>query len=81
MRQFRALLDKVGMRDLEDLYHLCLDLICQVRYSDTHAYRFLSKMAEIANANPSLNPREAGTAATIWYITSWAAEMTQVNAM
>lgn len=78
MKTFKGYLDGICARDLDDMYHLALTLICKTRYDDTHAYRFLCKMAEVAKQNPSLTPREAGTVATLWYITAWICDMTQV---
>lgn len=78
MKIFRGHLDCIVPRDLDDLYHLALTLICKTRYDDTHAYRFLSKMEEVAKLNPALTPREAGTVATLWYIGAWICDMTQL---
>lgn len=73
LKLFRECLKHVTESDLNDLYAVCLKLVCRARFYTTDAERILTGM-ELARArNPSLTPREAATASIVDYIAWWVA--------
>ncbi|MBB5409296.1 hypothetical protein HDG34_003237 [Paraburkholderia sp. HC6.4b] len=73
LKLFRDCLKHVTESDLNDLYAVCLKLVCRARFYTTDAERILTGM-ELARArNPSLSPREAATASIVDYIAWWVA--------
>lgn len=74
MKEFKKQLDGLSIEETQDVYRLCLKLICRTRYVKLPAERFLLKMDEVAKADPTLSPRETATIATIEYICDWVAD-------
>ncbi|WP_233874328.1 hypothetical protein [Paraburkholderia adhaesiva] len=73
LKLFRECLKHITESDLNDLYAVCLKLVCRARFYTTDAERILTGM-ELARArNPSLSPREAATASIVDYIAWWVA--------
>jgi hypothetical protein len=59
--------------DLEDLYKVAQNEICDLFYSQTDAKAFLEAFNAAANANPGMDGREVALLVAIDYVTSWVA--------
>ncbi len=78
LKLFRAELDKAKESHCDDLYNLCLKLICRSRFVKVDAEDFLMDMQRIQKDNPACSPREAATVAAMEYIANWVGEQFQV---
>jgi len=67
------------MKDLDDIYSLCLKVICQSRYYKTDSQWILEKVDEIKKANPSLDMMQVATLVSIEYVSKWVASMLRVE--
>lgn len=73
MRLFNAELAKIKPTESDDLYSICLKLVCRSRFHQTDAETFLLNFERIKQSNPSMELREVGTLATIEYVADWVA--------
>lgn len=56
---------------LTDLEHTALHIIAKARFYYTAAYDILGEMVALIKKNPNMDPREAGTLATIKYVVQY----------
>jgi hypothetical protein len=70
---FDELLSKVTEQDTEDLWSLCLRLVCRSRFYRTDAERILEGIERAKRKNPTLPVREAAAVSMIEYIGYWVA--------
>ncbi len=74
---FQDQLDNVVVREMDDIYGLCLKLVCRSRFFRTEAERILSGIGRIMIENPKADVREAAAMAMIEYVAYWMS--TQFN--
>lgn len=79
LKLFRDQLEQVGEAELDDLYHLCLRLVCRSRFVQTDAERILSGIERAQKDNPELDVREAAAISVIDYIAYWVAAQLKVQ--
>lgn len=58
-------IDTVTTKDMDDLYDVCLRVLCRARYAYTDSEKFLRAMNQAAKANPNIDAREAALPALI----------------
>jgi hypothetical protein len=66
-------LSRLTTSDLENLYKVAQDLICDNFYGHTDAKAFLEALNAAAGANAGMDIREVALLVTIDYVTSWVA--------
>jgi hypothetical protein len=71
LSRFRDELASAKESDLEDLYGLCLRLVCRSRFPHTNAEEILSGIERIKRENPKIEVREAAAVAVIEYVAKW----------
>lgn len=77
MKCFKDNLECISIQESQDLYNVCLKLVCRTRFSKIPAEQFLLKMDEIARTQPKLTAKEAATLAMLDYICDWVASQFQ----
>lgn len=73
MKLFEEQLDNVRVDELENLWGVCLRLVCRSRFYRTDAERILTGVERAKKANPEIDVREAAAASMIEYIGHWVA--------
>lgn len=71
---FNEELEHVKLGEFDNLYELCLKLLCRTRFVNTDAEALLSNIEIICRDNPKLSAREAATVAEAQYIINWVRE-------
>lgn len=79
MNLFLRELDFVNLRDLDDLHHTCIRLVCRSRFSGLDADLTLGNIHRIAEENESMDVREAALVATTNYVIQWVASQMKVE--
>lgn len=79
LETFSKEVNKVSIEDLEDIYSTALRLVTTTLYPNKGATKFLELMCSHEKMNPTLDPREIATLASIDYIGGWISEMINVN--
>ncbi|WP_144106709.1 hypothetical protein [Paraburkholderia sp. BCC1886] len=79
VKLFNEQLALVTLGDLDDLYNLCLKLVCRSRYFQTDAERILGGIDRAKRENPTLSVREAATVSIVDYIAFWVASMLRIQ--
>lgn len=74
LKLFDEELDKLRECDLDDLWGLCLRLVCRSRFYRTDAERILTAIEEVKKANPLVSVREAAAVAIIEYVGWWVSK-------
>lgn len=74
-RLFDEELDRVQPKEFENLFDLCMKLVCRSRFYQTDAERILSAGERIKHEFPEVDVREAYAMATIEYIAYWVITM------
>lgn len=70
---FRTELAKFNANNVDDLYAVCLKLICRSRFYKIECEGFIQTMMKVEQENPNISAREASTIAIIEYISTWVA--------
>jgi hypothetical protein len=78
-RLFENVLAGIRSTDVDDLWTLCLKVVCRARFWKTDAEQILLGMEQAKRENPSLSVREAATISTINYVADWVAGMMRVT--
>ncbi len=78
-RLFNVVMSDVRSADIDDLYTLCLKVVCRARFYRTDAEKILLGMQQAALDNPQLSVREAATLSAINYTADWVAGMMRVT--
>lgn len=73
LNKFRELLAEVKESELNNLWDLCLKLVCRSRFYYSSAEEILTGVEEVKKQNPSIEVREAAAIAMIKYIAKWVA--------
>ncbi len=73
------LLAKVTERDIEDLFLLVRNLVCDTMFAHTDAKLILETMDIIGKDNPTMDIREVSLRATIDYISAWTVRLIAVK--
>lgn len=76
---FREQLEMVRSDELDDLWSLCLRLVCRSRFPTTSAERILEGIERIHKQNPELDVREAAAASVIEYIAYWVSTQFKIT--
>jgi hypothetical protein len=77
--QFKLYLETLVLKDLDNLYEVCLKGLCQTRFPDADSYEYLSDIARIMNENPRLDAPSAATVAMLKYIVRWLISQLRVS--
>jgi hypothetical protein len=72
---FEEELNKVCIDDADNLYQLCLKLVCRSRFYRTNAECILGAIDRFCRENPGIDVREAAAMATIEYVADWVAAL------
>jgi hypothetical protein len=78
---FVGVMENVTSKDIDDLYGLCLKVVCRARFYTTDAEKILCGIEEAKRESPSLSVREAATISTINYIACWVARMLKIESI
>ena len=68
----------VTERDLENLYHVGMRLICRTIFVQTNSEEILTSMDNAGRSNTGIDPKEAGAIAAIQYVARWVASQFKV---
>lgn len=71
--KFRDQTETVTSEDFNNLYLVCLRLVCRSQFKDSDAEKILLSVNQISLENPKLSVREAAAIASIKYIAEWVA--------
>lgn len=77
-QKFNDLLAGVREEETQNVYELCLKLVCRSRFPSSAAEEILMGIENAKRENPNLDIREAATVATYRYIASWVASQFKV---
>jgi hypothetical protein len=77
-KTFNSLLQEVRVDEIDDLWKLCLKLVCRSRFSRTEAERILSGIERIKKQHPEIDVREAAAASVIEYVAYWVSTQFRV---
>lgn len=80
-RLFDMVLASIRSEDIDDLYTLCLKVVCRARFFKTDAEKILLGIERAGRENPNLSVREAATISTINYVADWVAGMMRVTSI
>lgn len=78
-RLFEGVMANVKSSDCDDLYTLCLKVVCRARFYKTDAEKILLGIEQAKRENPQLTVREAATISAINYVADWVAGMMRVT--
>jgi hypothetical protein len=78
---FEEVMRTVKSSDLDDLYTLCLKVVCRARYYKTDAERILLGIEQAKRDNPNLSVREAAMLSALNYTADWVSSMMRVVAI
>lgn len=81
VKMFNEQLDRVREDELNDIWTVCLKLVCRSRFCRTEAERILLGIERIKKENPTINIREAAAVSVIEYISYWLSTQMQVRAI
>jgi hypothetical protein len=81
LKLFKDELDRLKEPECDNLFNVCLKLVCRSRFHGTGAETFLLNIEKIAKENPNLEMREVATVATIEYVADWVAAQFTVSAI
>lgn len=81
MDRFAKEMEQIRPIDMENLFDLCLRLVCRARFFYTDAEVLLSTADSIMKKDPNVTDREAFAMATIQYVINWTAEQFDVKSM
>lgn len=76
---FNSLLNEVRLDEIDDLWKLCLKLVCRSRFHRTEAERILSGIERIKKQHPEIDVREAAAASVIEYVAYWVSTQFKVT--
>lgn len=79
MPKFRELLNSISEGEVQDIWALCLKLLCRSRFYYSSAEEILTNIEEVKKQNPSIEVREAAAVAMIKYIARWVAYQFEVK--
>ncbi|MNU19610.1 hypothetical protein D3C71_78410 [compost metagenome] len=79
LSKFRSELAAAKEGDLQDLYSLCLKLVCRSRFPHTAAEELLCTIQRVQCENPKIDVREAAAIAVLKYIACWVATQFKVR--
>jgi hypothetical protein len=74
-RLFEGVMAGVRDSDMENLYALCLKVVCRARFYRSDAELILTGIEAAKRENPQLSVREAATISSISYVAAWGARM------
>jgi hypothetical protein len=74
-RLFDGVMAGIRTTDLDDLYTLCLKIVCRARFFKTDAEKILLGIEQAKRDNPNLSVREAATISSINYVADWLVGM------
>ena len=74
-RLFEEELLAVRIDDADNLYQICLKLVCRSRFYRTKAETILGAVDRYCREFPGIDPREAAAMATAEYVADWVAEL------
>jgi len=78
-KYFEEELATVTTKDMEDVYNVCLRLVCRSRFFYTESEKILNGINEAVRANPSIDIRQAALLSTIEYVADYVADQLQVS--
>ena len=81
IKLFNEQLDRVREDELDDIWTLCLKLVCRSRFIRTDAERILLGIERVKKENPSISVREAAAVSCIEYTAYWLASQFVVKAV
>lgn len=81
LKLFLMQLEVARESELQDLYTLCLRLVCRSRFVRTDAERILEGIERVKRENPSIDVREAAAVSVIDYVAYWVSAQFQVTAL
>ena len=73
VKEFNNQLNQVRSSEFNDLFPLCLKLVCRSRFSQTSAETILEGIERVQKENPNIDVREAAAVSAIEYIAQWMA--------
>lgn len=80
-RLFDGVMATVKTADLDDLYTLCLKVVCRARFYMTDSEKILLGIEQAKRENPNLSVREAAMLSSLNYTADWIAGMMRVVAI
>lgn len=81
LSKFREQLDVIRESEMENLWDLCLKLVCRSRFYYSSAEEILTGVEEIKKQNPNIEVREAAAISVIRYVSRWVASQFVVKAI
>jgi hypothetical protein len=81
VRRFSKMLEAARESELDDLWDLCLRLVCNARFFHTDAERILSGIERIKKENPTIDVREAAAVSVLEYIAYWVSTQFRVTVL
>lgn len=78
MEKFREQLDMVRADELDNLWSVCLKLVCRSRFYRTEAERILAGIERIKREHPECDVREAAAVSMIEYVAFWVSSQFKV---
>jgi hypothetical protein len=75
---FNVVMLDIKQADIDDLYNLCMKVVCRARYYNTDAELILQGINNAKRDNPDINIREAACVSAINYVAAWVARMLKV---
>lgn len=80
-RLFEGVLAGIRSSEIDDLWTLCLKVVCRARFWKTDAEQILLGMEQAKRENPGLSVREAATISAINYVADWVAGQMRVTSL